>query len=472
MKTQLDRSHPPAPGPAPEVHLATHAAEELSNGMRLIVVEDHKLPLVSVQIRFDVPPITQGEKVGYIDMIGELLATGAAARNKVDIDHTVDELGATFFASNDGVFAGALKKNLAPLMDLLRDVVQFPTFPEEEFEKLRVRFRSSVQQRSEDPEAIAEVVGRSVTFGERHPYGEVMTLKTIEQIERATIAAYHRHFFRPEKAYLVFVGDITEQEARDLAEAHFSLWRPQPSNATVDGAGRTIVDGLGPLNVLQQAVVPSGIRRIFVVDRPGAAQSVIRVVFPLGILPKDPRAQQAQVMNTVLGGGVFNARLMQNLREKRGYTYGAHSSLDVDRFNSSFTAMTSVRTEVTGSAVAEILSEIEGMRKERVTDEELELSKRSMMGSFGRSLEDPKTVARFALNTELNGLRADHYRTYLSRLESVTAQEVQEAAVAFLHPDQATILVVGDMAQVKGGLAVLGKETGVPVLQLSEEGHH
>lgn len=470
MNAPIDRRHPPSPGPAPVVRLAAHAAEELSNGIRLIVVEDHKLPVVSVQVRFDVPPVTQGEKVGFIDMIGELLAAGAADRSKVDIDHTVDELGATFFASNDGVFAGALKKNLAPLMELVRDVVRSPTFPADEFEKLRVRYRSSVQQRSEDPEAIAEVVGRSVTFGKAHPYGEVMTLETISRIDRATIAAYHRHFFRPQKAYLVFVGDITEVEARDLAETHFASWRPQAPQVTTDNSGRINVEGLGALNMLERSVTPAGARRIFVVDRPGAGQSVIRVVFPLGILPNDPRAQQAQVMNTVLGGGVFNARLMQNLRENRGYTYGAHSSLDVDRFNSSFTAMTSVRTEVTGSAVAEILKEMEGMRNALVTVEELELSKRSMMGSFGRSLEDPKTVARFALNTELNELSADHYKTYLSRLESVTAAQVKEAAVAFLHPDQATVLVVGDLERIKADLAPLSMEQGQPVIQLSEEG--
>lgn len=470
MNAQLDRSNPPEPGPAPEVQLGEHATITLPNGMHVIVVEDHKLPMVSVQVRFDVPPIAQRDKAGYIDMVGDLLLAGTTTRTKAQLDTTVDALGASLFASNDGVYASALKKNLGPLMELVQDVVVNPVFPDDELEKLRLRYRSSVQQRKEDPEAIAEVVGRSVTFGRTHPYGEIMTEKSVSRIDRASVEAYHRHFFRPSEGYLVFVGDITEKEARDLAKKHFAKWKPASSGASTDENGRTVVPGIGPLYPLEKAATPSGVRRIFLVDRPGAAQSVIRVSFPLGLQPKDIRAQQGQVMNTLLGGGVFNARLMQNLREQRAYTYGAYSTLDVDRFNSSFTASTSVRTEVTDSAVIEILAEMDRMRNEPVTVEELDLAKKYMMGSFGRSLEDPKTVARFALNTELNGLAVDHYRSYLTRLESITAEQVQSAAEAFLHPDQAIVLVVGDKERIIGGLAPISQETMLPVTQLTVDG--
>lgn len=470
MNAQLDRTKPPVAGPAPEVHLGDHVTTELPNGMHLIVVEDHKLPLVSVQVRFDVPPIVQHVRAGYIDMVGELIMAGTITRAKADIDKAIDALGADLSATNDGVYGSALKRNLGPLMDLVQDVVQNPTFPAEELEKTRTRFRSSVQQRNEDPESLAEVIGRKVTFGRMHPYGEMMTLRTIAAIDRAAIAAYHRYFFRPEKAYLVFVGDITEKEARDLAKKHFGKWRPAPALMTTDEHGNVDVEGLGVIRPLQRPVTAGGSRRVFMVDRPGAAQSVIRVSFPLSLLPKDLRAQGSQVMNTILGGGIFNARLMQNLREKRGFTYGAYSSLDVDRFNSSFTASVSVRTEVTDSAVAEIMKELERMRSEPVTREELELAKKSMMGSFGRSLENSRTVARFALNTELNELAPDHYRTYLTRLESITAQQVQDAGAAFLYPDQASILVVGDMDRVAEGLVQFTMGANSPVVRLDEEG--
>ncbi len=469
MNAQIDRSRPPAPGPAPTVNLGKHTSTILPNGIHVIVVEDHKLPLVSVQLRFDVPPVYQGDKMGYVDMVGELLPTGTPTRKKSDIDHMVDSLGASFFASNDGVYAGALKKNLEPLLELMADVAQHPSFPSDELEKARVRFRSSVQQRHEDPEGIAETVGRSVTFGRSHPYGEVMTDATIGKITRSAVEAYHRYYFRPEKAYLVFVGDMTEKEATSMAKKFFGKWKPARSLVATDEYDRTIVEGIGPLVPLEKATVPSGVRRVYGVDRPGAAQSVIRVSFPLNLLPKDIRAQSAAVMNTLLGGGVFNARLMQNLREKHGYTYGAYSNLEIDRFNSSFVATASVRTEVTDTAVTEILAEIERMRNEPVTQAELNLAKSFMMGSFGRSLEDPKTVARFALNTELNGLPADHYTTYLSRLEGITVEQVQEAAIAFLYPDQAIITVVGDIERCGQGLMDISRADKALVL-LDEDG--
>lgn len=470
MNAQIDRSKPPVPGPAPVVHFNEHASVELPNGMHVIVVEDHKLPLVSVQVRFDVPPIVQGQQAGFVDMVGELMTAGTATRKKADIDNAVDAIGATLFASNNGLYASALKKNLAPLMELVTDVVQDPTFPQDELESLRARSLSGVQSRHDDPEGTAEAVGRSVTFGGNHPYGEITTEMTLKAIKREAIAGYHDYFFRPEKGYIVFVGDITEKEAKDIAKEHFGKWKPAPADATKDEDGVITVKGIGRLETLERARGPAGVRRAFLVDREGAAQSVIRVSFPLNLLPKDIRAQRSQVMNTILGGGVFNARLMQNLREKRGFTYGAYSSLDIDRFNSSLTVSVSVRTEVTDSAVAEIIKELELMRDTPVTEEELELAKRHMMGSFGRSLEDPRTVARFALNTELNELPADHYRTYLQRLDAITVQQVLEASRAFLHPDKAVILVVGDKERVIDDLAPLSLQNNAPVTQLTEDG--
>lgn len=470
MTAQLDRTRPPQAGPQPQVRIGEHATLMLANGMNVFVVEDHKLPMVSVQLRFDVPPIHQGEKTGYVELFGELLTAGAGQHSKAAIDRTVDALGATLHASNDGLFASVLKKNLDPLMELVRDVAIAPTFPEEEIAKARLRAVSGVQQRREDPEAIAETAGRAAMFGRNHPYGEVTTEKSLSKVDRGTLEAYHRYFFRPEKAYLVFVGDITEKEAKDLAKRLFGKWAPPHSLVTTDPLGRTMVEGLGAVMPLDKPSAPSGLRRVFMVDRPGAAQSVIRVQFPLPLQPKDLRAQQAQVMNTILGGGIFNARLMQNLREKHGYTYGCYSSLEVDRFNSSLVVSTSVRTEVTDSAVAEIIGEMERMRTEPVTAEELELAKKSMMGSFGRGLEDPRTVARFALNIRLNDLQPDHYRTYLSRLASVDAQQIMDAANAFLYPDQAVILVVGDMERKAVAMRRLSMEVSNPVVRLTEDG--
>ena len=470
MNAQIDRSRPPVPGPAPTVQLGSHSSFTLPNGMRVIVVENHKLPLASVQVRFDIPPVAQGDKTGYVDLVGDLLATGTATRSKADIDESVEKLGGYLVTSSDGAYTAGLKKNLPALMTVLKDVVTAPSFPEREFAKAITRYRSGIQQRKDDPDAIAEAVGRAATFGRNHPYGEVMTEKSLNNIAIKHINGYYQRFFRPEKGYLVFVGDITVKEAKKLAKEAFGAWKPAMPPMTMDENGNEIVEGLGTVHYLGQPVTATGLRRVQLVDRPGSAQSVIRVTFPLNLQPKDNRALAAQVMNTILGGGVFNARLMQNLREDKAWTYGAYSSLDADRFNGSFTASVSVRNNVTDSALTEIVKELERMRNEGVTTEELDLAKKYMAGSFARSLEDPRTVARFALNTYLNGLAEDHYATYLQRLDAVSKEDVKAAAEAFLHPDNAVLFVVGDKEEVYNKLVPLSRDIVAPVFELDENG--
>jgi len=470
MTMATDRSRPPAPGPAPRVELDVHAAFTLASGLRAIVVENHKLPLVSVQLRFDVPPIVQGDKAGCIELVGELLASGTALRGKAAIDEEVDRLGAALSTSSEGLYAMVLKRNLPALLDVVRDVVTGPTFPEPEFATARDREVSHARQRRDDPEGIAEVVGRSVTYGPGHPYGEVVSEDSLARVATGHLRAYHRRWFRPAAGCLVFVGDITEAEARVLAEEHLAGWDPGPLVPRMNADGTEEVEGLGPVRVVREAVTASRPRRALIVDRPGAPQSVLRVSFPLDLHPGDPRLPAAQVMNTILGGAVFSARLMANLREDKGWTYGAYSQLEAERFSGAFTASVSVRTPVTGGAVGEILGELERMRGSMVSVEELGLAKSHLAGSFARALEDPRTLARFALNTWLNGLPEDHYATYLERLAAVTAEDVRAAGEAFLLPDRAAVLVVGDKAAIGDQLLPLALDTADPLAELDHNG--
>ncbi len=468
MNAQVDRSKPPRPAPAPAVNVGQHTTFLLENGMRVILVEDHQQPLVSVQVRFDIEPVLQGDKTGYIDLMGEVLAAGTSAMDKETLDRTVDQLGGDLSTTSDGVYASCLKKNFSALFDVVHAVVTTPSFPEAEFEKARKRMLSGLQSRKDDPDGIADVVGRVLTFSKGYPYGEIPTEKSVAKVERKHLEAYYKRFFRPEKAYLVLVGDLTEQEARQAAEKRFGPWRPAPAAVSTDANGQEVVDGLGSVVRPTKTPKPSRVRRVAIVDRPGAPQSVVRVVFPVDLKPNDPMALAGQVMNTVLGGGVFNARLMQNLREDKGYTYGAYSSLDADRYCGHFSAGASVRTEVTDSAANEMVFELEHMRLNGVKPDELALAKSFMAGSFARSLEDPRTVARFALNTYLYDLPKNHYATYLKRLDTVSAASVMAAAERFLHPDHAAILVVGDMERIGNKLVPLSFERGL--LQLDENG--
>ncbi|MCB0759010.1 MAG: insulinase family protein [Flavobacteriales bacterium] len=460
MTAQVDRTKAPPAGPAPEVHLGEHKSITLANGMRVIIVENHKIPIVSAQVRFDIPPIMQGDIAGYQDLVGELLTSGTARHTKEEIDELVDGLGARMNGSNDGIYASSLKKNFPQVMDLLYEVVSSANFPREEFEKAKTRALSQVSARADDPDQIAEVVGRALTYGKGYPYGEVTTEATLSKVNRDDLYQYYRYFFQPKQGYLVLVGDITAKEGEAMATKYFGTWKGAEVPVTKDEQGHDVVKDLGPIIPAgKQPPMPRDVRVAFV-DRPGSAQSVIKVLFPVQLKPNDPMVLQAQVLNTILGGGVFNARLMQNLREDKGYTYGAYSSLDADRWCGAFSAGCSVRNNVTDSAATQIMDEIRNIRKAPVKADELALAKSYMAGSFARALEDPRTVARFALNTYLNDLPEDHYDTYLKKLETVTIADVQQAANRFLQSDSTTILVVGDKEQVAKTLEGLST-TGV-----------
>ena len=455
MTAQVDRTIAPAPGPAPDVHVGESKDILLANGMRVIVVENHKLPMVSVQVRFDNPPIMQGDIIGYQDLVGELLTSGTGHRTKEQLDELVDGMGAQLSGNTDGLFASCLKKNFPALMLLVYDVITDASFPAAEFEKAKTRAMSGLKSRADDPDQIAEAVGQALTFGKAFPYGEVTTEKTMAKVTRANVFAYYQRFFRPANAYLVFVGDIDLAEAKASAEKYFGEWKGAEVASTTDAVGHEVVKNLGP--IIPASTTPQANKPLQVcfVDRPGSAQSVIKAVFPVDLKPNDPSALSSQVLNTILGGGVFNARLMQNLREAKGYTYGAYSSLDADRWCGNFSAGCSVRNEVTDSAVTEVLFEIARIHEQPVKDDELSLAKSYMAGSFARSLEDPRTIARFALNTYINDLPKDHYSTYLKRLDTVSVASVQAAAKRFLHPDNMNVLVVGDKLKVANKLAPL-----------------
>lgn len=469
MTAQVDRTHAPLAGPAPEVHLGKYKTSVLPNGMRVIVVENHRTPVVSAQLRFDIPPVLQGDITGMQELAGELLTSGTGRYGKEELDERIDGLGAQLNGASNGLFATSLTKNFNELMLLVQEVVTNATFPEAEFAKARTRLLSNVQARSDDPDQIAEEVGHALTYGKDHPYGEVVTEASLKKLTRDNVYAWYRHFFQPETAYLVLVGDITAAQGEALATKLFGSWQGAEVPVTKDAQGQELVQGMGRARVVKDArpVLPRNVR-VAMVDRPGSAQSVIKVVFPVQLKPNDPMAIQAQVLNTILGGGVFNARLMQNLREDKGYTYGAYSSLDADRWCGAFSGGCSVRNAVTDSAVAEVLKEVQRIRQELVSADELALAKSYMAGSFARSLEDPRTVARFALNTFLNELPTDHYETYLKQLDAVTVADVQRAAERFLHPDNCTVLVVGDKASVAGKLAALAGAN--PVLDFDPNG--
>jgi hypothetical protein len=275
----------------------------------------------------------------------------------------------------------------------------------------------------------------SVVYGDGHPYGEVVTPESIKNINRDLVKSYYNTFFKPNVAYLVIVGDITTKEAKKLTKEYFKKWKK------------------GEVPAAEYAMPqPPPANTVAFAHREGAVQSVLAVAYPVELKPGDPDFIKASVMNSVLGGGVFSGRLMQNLREDKAYTYGASSSLSSDKIIGRFTARTEIGNEVTDSALVEVLFEMSRMVMDPVDQPSLDLVKNFMNGSFARSLESPRTIANFALNIERYNLPKDYYSTYLERLAAVTVEDVQQAAKKFIKPENAWIIVGGNRDEVSARL--------------------
>lgn len=420
------RATPPTPGPAPKIQMGRYIKFEMPNGLQVIVVENSKLPVVSMQLFVDVPPILQGEFAGYTDFAGELLNKGTKKRSKQQLDEAIDFMGARLSTSANGVFGTSLKKHTDSLAMLMSEILLQPAFPVEEFDKLKTRTLSGLAASKDNPSAIAGNVSNVLRYGKKHPYGEITTEETVAKITLDKSKEYYNTYFRPNISYLVVVGDMNVIQARNLATKYFGAWEKKAVPA---------VENLYPNFATA--------RTVDFVHKPGAVQSVINVTYALDFKPGASDRVAASIMNEMLGG-FFRSRINQKLREEKAYTYGAGSRLVPDKYVGYFTTSGSFRNEVTDSAIHDLLFEISRIRREKLSDTELALVKSVTSGNFARSLESPQTVANFALNIARYGLPNNYYDTYLEKIAAVTADDVLAAAGKYLAPDNAHILVVGN----------------------------
>ncbi len=427
----LDRSVVPMPAAAPTIQLGDYDTFTLDNGLKVIVVQNNKLPRVSYQLTVDRDPIFEGDKAGYVSMAGDLLKKGTTSKSKAEIDQAVDFIGADLSTYSNGAYGAALTKHTDALLALMSDIVLNPAFPQDELDKLKKQTISGLASATTDANSISGNISNAMCYGLDHPYGEPQTEKTTEAVTRNDLVNYYSTFFRPNISYLTIVGDITPEAAKAQAEKYFGAWE----KAEV------------PSMSYDKPALPEG-NKVCFAPLSGAVQSVINVTFPVDLTPGSEDAIAASVMNSVLGGGVFGGRLMQNLREDKAFTYGARSSLSSDPVIGSFSAYASVRNEVTDSSIVEFLYEIDRLASEPIEDSTLQFIKNNMTGSFARSLESPQTIARFALNIERYGLPKDYYATYLSKLEAVSKEDVLRVARQFLRSENAYITVVGNKEEV------------------------
>ncbi len=419
------RKMAPKPGPAPKIELGAYHSFKLDNGLQVIVVENHKIPRVAFQVFVDAPPLYEGEKAGAASMAGQLLSTGTTERTKAELDEAVDFIGASLNTSSSGLFASSLTRHTDELLGIVNEVLFQPSFPEDEFEKLKKQTLSGLAAAQDDPSSIASNVGDVVVYGADHPYGNLTTESTVNNITLEDCKELYATYFKPNISYLVIVGDIDLERSKTIANSYFGDWEP----------GK-VAEKAYPF-----PTTPAKPEVDFV-SKAGAVQSVIRITYPVDLKPGSEDAIRARIMNALLGGG-STGKLFQNLREDKGYTYGAYSSLSSDKYVGRFSAGASVRNEVTDSSITQFLYEMNQIRDNTVGDKELQRVKNELTGSFARSLENPQTIASYALNTVRYQLPDDYYATYLKKLNAVSAADVQAMAKKYILPEKAHILVVG-----------------------------
>jgi len=435
MPTGDVRKAAPKAGEAPKIQIGKAETFRLDNGLTVIVVENHKLPKVSYRVFVDNGPTLEKDAAGYVDMMGDLLSKGTTTHTKAQIDEAIDFVGASLTSDANGVRGSCLTKHSDKLLTLLSDVLLNPAFPATEFDKAKRRAESSLAQSKDNASTIAGNVGSVVRFGKGHPYGEVMTEATLGKITLDLMKNHYNTFFKPNISYLVIVGDISRTKAEQQAKQYFGKW----------------AKGDVPAQKYAMPRAPEKAQVEFV-HKPGAVQSVFSVTYPIDLKPGTPDVIRARLANTILGA-YFNSRVNANLREGHGWTYGAGTNIQSDELVGSFRGGASVRNAVTDSAIVEFLKEMKRLGTEKVPDQELQVVKNVLTGEFSRSLEEPGTVAQFALNTARFKLPADYYEKYLATLQNVTADEVMAIAQKYIHPEQAHIVVVGDKGEVSEKLA-------------------
>jgi zinc protease len=445
------QQQPPAPMPAQPVRFPSFAESQLPNGMRLLVVENHALPVANLDLYVRSGSAADpADKLGLAQMTAALLDKGTPTRTSTQIAETVEGVGGSIgaFAGADNltVSVGVLSDQLPLAFELLSDVSLHPTFPDPELETARAQQIAGLRASLGQPGTLASRMFDTQVYGADHPYGRQRTPASVGALTRDDVAAFHRTHFVPSNAMLVISGDVTPARAREMAERYFGGW----------------TGGAAPQDAFS-AAVPRGATQIFLVHRPGSVQSSIHVGHR-GIQADDPDYYAVQVLNMVLGNS-GDSRLEEVLRGQHGWTYSSRSRFNRALGGGTYLATTDVRVAVTDSALAELMVQLRRIRDEAVPQAELDRAKSYLVASFPGTVETPAAAAGALAATRLLGLPAEHLTSYPERIAAVTADDVRRVAGEYLQPGNAVIVVVGDATQVLEKLRAIA-----PVQLFSVEG--
>ena len=445
---QIDRSKQPEPGPAPKINMERPIEFSLDNGLNVMIVENHKLPRVSLSLFFDRTPFLMKEKAGVTSLLGSMLGNGTQTISKDDFNEEIDFLGADLSFGFDGGYASSLSKYFERMMELLADATMNSLLTPEEFEKEKERLLEGLKSQEKSVDAVASIAGGALAYGRNHPYGEFENEATINNVSFEDVQEYYKNFFNPKQAYLVIIGDINPEKIKPIIESRFNSWE--------NGSITEI-----PMPEAQSN--PKALEINFI-DMPNAVQSNISLTSNVSLKMNDSDYHAVLIANKILGGG-FNSYLNMNLREEHGYTYGAGSSVGADKYITRFKTGASVRNEVTDSAVVQTIKEVKRIQENPVEEEALANAKAKYVGDFVLALERPSTIAQYAINIKANNLPADFYAEYLKKINAVTVEDVQRVANKYFNAENARFIVIGKGSDVIENL----EKTGIPINYFDRE---
>ncbi len=444
---QLDRSKPPKSGAPKDVHFPEYFDTTLANGINLLVIENYKIPVVSVRLVFkNAGSYNDGDRLGLASLTADLLTKGTKNRSATEIAEEIDFLGANISTGCDWdgsyVSLSCLKKHLDKAIDILTDVALNPVFDDEEIERSKEQRISSIIQSKDDAGSLSDRLFNKVVF-DKSPYAFPSdgTETSIQNLTRKDFEDFYRNNYNSRNLILAFVGAISKEEAIKIVSERFSSMPDRALQNDNTNSGE------------QPSSFPYG--KIYIANKPGAVQSNLRIGH-IGIARNNPDYIEVSVLNTILGG-YFGSRINYNLREKHGYTYGARSGFSVRLHPGDFSVDADVRNEVTDSAVALVIEELKRIVSEEVTDDELQTVKNYLTGVFPLQLETANAVATRVINLKMYDLPKDYYSKYISAINKVTKKDVLDAAKKYIHPGSVYIVVSGDAGAIKEKMKRFGE---------------
>lgn len=455
MTMQAQDRPMPKSGPAPVINIKKPESFTLKNGLKVMVVENHKLPRVSYNLTLDNSPYAEGDKKGVSDLLSAMIGNATESISKEKFNEEIDFLGAdmNFYAS--GASANGLSRYSSRILELLADGVLNPVFSQEDFDAEKAKIIEGLKSNEKNVPAIAGRVENVLVYGKNHYNGEFTTEETLKNVSLQDVVNNYNTYFVPANAYLVIVGDVSFKEVKKKVEKLFGgdNWKAAVPPALSYNTPKD----------LQYS-------QINFVDMPNAVQSEISLVNLSSLKMTDKDYFAALMANQILGGG-GEGRLFLNLREKHGWTYGAYSSLYSGKYIGKFRSSASVRNAVTDSAVVEFFNEIKRIRTELVSKEELDNAKAKYIGNFVMQIEKPATIARYALNIKTQMLPDDFYENYIKNINAVTAEDVKNAANKYFLANNTRVVIVGKAADVLPNLEATAKKEGWPISYFDKYGN-